>query len=127
MRTFSARCCLQVGKGRKRRPQYWGYGSKRNALSREVFSGGLPFFETLSILTRIVKLFTSDTRSDTRTRFRRISAMRFALLTTVVAIGAFAACGKKGDQNQTPAANPPAASGAAAGGEIGRASCRERV
>jgi plastocyanin len=42
--------------------------------------------------------------------------MRFALLTTVVAIGALAACGKKGDQNQTPAANPPAASGGAAGG-----------
>lgn len=40
--------------------------------------------------------------------------MRFALLTSVVAIGAFAACGKKGDQAQTPAANPPAA-GAAAG------------
>lgn len=42
--------------------------------------------------------------------------MRFALLTTVVAIGALAACGKKGDQNQTPAANPPAAPVAGAAG-----------
>ena len=38
--------------------------------------------------------------------------MRFALLTTVVAIGALA-CGKSGDQNQTQAA-PPAAPGAPA-------------
>jgi plastocyanin len=41
--------------------------------------------------------------------------MRFAWLTTVVAIGALA-CGKKGDQNQSQTAAPPAAppSGAAA-------------
>jgi plastocyanin len=41
--------------------------------------------------------------------------MRFALLTTVVVIGALA-CGKKGDQNQTQAAPPapPASEGAAA-------------
>ncbi|HEV2669554.1 MAG TPA: plastocyanin/azurin family copper-binding protein [Gemmatimonadales bacterium] len=41
--------------------------------------------------------------------------MRFALLTTVVAIGALA-CGKKGDQtqNQMQAAPPPAPAGAAA-------------
>ena len=41
--------------------------------------------------------------------------MRLALLTTVVAIGALA-CGKKGDQNQSQTAAPPAAppSGAAA-------------
>jgi plastocyanin len=38
--------------------------------------------------------------------------MRFALLTTVVAVGALA-CGKSGDQNQMQAA-PPAAPGAAA-------------
>ena len=42
--------------------------------------------------------------------------MRFALLTTVVAIGALAACGKKADQTQTQTANTPAASGAATGG-----------
>jgi len=40
--------------------------------------------------------------------------MRFALLTTVVAIGALA-CGKKGDQTQTQSAPPaPPAAGAAA-------------
>jgi plastocyanin len=40
--------------------------------------------------------------------------MRFALLTTVVAIGALA-CGKKGDQTQTQTQSaPPAAPGAAA-------------
>ncbi len=39
--------------------------------------------------------------------------MRFALLTTVVAIGALA-CGKSGDQNQTQAAPPAAPAGASA-------------
>jgi plastocyanin len=38
--------------------------------------------------------------------------MRFALLTTVVAIGALA-CGKKGDQAQTQTSAPPAAPAAA--------------
>ena len=39
--------------------------------------------------------------------------MRFALLTTVVAIGALA-CGKSGDQNQTQGAPPAAPAGASA-------------
>ena len=45
--------------------------------------------------------------------------MRFALLTTVVAIGALA-CGKKGDQtqNQQMQAPPAAPEGAAAGGPV---------
>jgi plastocyanin len=44
--------------------------------------------------------------------------MRFALLTTVVAIGALA-CGKKGDQTQNQQMQPPAApEGAAAGGPV---------
>jgi len=65
-----------------------------------------------------VKQFTSDITNDTTTLFpqstsRRILAMRFALLTTVVAIGALA-CGKKSDQNQTQ--NAPPAPAAPAGG-----------
>ena len=44
--------------------------------------------------------------------------MRFALLTTVVAIGALA-CGKKGDQTQNQQMQPPAApEGAAASGPV---------
>jgi plastocyanin len=73
-----------------------------------------------------VKQFTNDTNNDTRqfpqSMFRRIPAMRFALLTTVVAVGALA-CGKKGDQtqNQTPAAPPapPAASNMAVAAPTG--------
>src|ERR671922_1543440 len=70
----------------------------------------------------IVKQFTSDiavTLAESPTlpahTSRRTPAMRFALLTTVVVIGALA-CGKKGDQNQTQAAPPapPASEGAAA-------------
>src|SRR3989449_11609126 len=78
--------------------------------------GGLPFVGPPSIFTAIVKQFTSDTSSDTCPQFpalRRSPAMRFALLTTVVAIGAVA-CGKK-DQNQTQTQSaPPAAPAAAA-------------
>jgi len=41
--------------------------------------------------------------------------MRFALITTVVTIGALAACGQKGgDQNQSQTSAPPAAPAAAA-------------
>src|SRR5262249_39655652 len=83
--------------------------------------GGLPFCGLVSIFPPIVKQFTSDTNSDTSTRYaahqahvRRTPAMRFALLTTVVAIGALA-CGKKGgDQTQTQAPNAPPAAPAAA-------------
>jgi len=39
--------------------------------------------------------------------------MRFALITTVAAIGALAACGKSGDQNQSQTSAPPAAPAAA--------------
>src|SRR2546425_12919817 len=78
---------------------------------------GLPFCGPPSILPAIVKEFTSDTTSDTHPQFpahvRRSPAMRFALLTTVVAIGALA-CGKKGDQTQTQTqSEPPAAPRAA--------------
>ena len=85
---------------------------------------GLPFCGTGSIFTAIVKQFTSNTSSDSthihnsQSMFRRNPAMRFALLTAVVAIGALA-CGKKGDQTQDQAqAAPPAAPAAAPTGPV---------
>src|SRR5437899_6037853 len=108
--------------GGKKAPQYWSYMRKRNALRGIALLGGLPFWGTPSILTAIVKQFTNDTCNDTlpfpHIMSRRSSAMRFALLTAVVAIGALA-CGKKGDQTQNqPQAAPPAPP--AAGGADGR-------
>src|SRR6266850_6732873 len=79
--------------------------------------GGLPFSGPPSILTAIVKQFTSVLSRQvipfSRSISRRSPAMRFALLTAVVAIGALA-CGKKGDdQSQSQMSAPPAAPAAA--------------
>src|SRR3989441_13280469 len=83
---------------------------------------GLPFCGPPSILPAIVKEFTSDTSSDTIPQYpahvRRSPAMRFALLTTVVAIGALA-CGKKADQTQTQTQSPPPAPPGAAATSTG--------
>src|SRR5262245_51416524 len=113
----------------KRRPNIGV--TRGNAMVVTGSFGGLPFCITASILTAIVKPFTSDSTTDTGTQHpahqahvRRTPAMRFALLTTVVAVGALA-CGKQGgDQTQTqapnaaPAAAPAAPSAATTSGPV---------
>src|SRR6266436_8278467 len=112
---------LQKFEGLKKRPNIGVTPRNAMALRRLRPPGGLPFCGPPSIFTAIVKQFTSDTSSDTCPQFpapRRSPAMRFALLTTVVAIGAVA-CGKK-DQNQTQTqrAPPPAPAAAAPAGPV---------
>src|SRR5947209_7450009 len=98
--------------GGKNAPQYWSYMRKRNAFRGIALLGGLPFWGTPSILTAIVKQFTNDTCNDTlpfpHFMSRRSSAMRFALLTAVVAIGALAGAKKDAQNTNHHVSAPPA-------------------
>src|SRR5260370_27732710 len=74
-----------LGEMPKKAPQYWSSDRKRNGGNAPA-CGGLPFFGHPSILTAIVKQFTSDTSSHTTPHLAHVRsspALRCPLLTTL--------------------------------------------